>query len=77
MDVKFIQVLYLDPFPEELEKELKKAKKIIVIENNSKSPLSDLIAEHTGIKIKNKILKYDGMPFYCNELKQEIKRLLK
>ena len=54
-------------------------KKIIVIENNATSPLSDLLREKTGIKIedKNKILRYDGRAFLSDELNEEIKRRLK
>ena len=77
LDCKFIQLLYLDPFPKEIFKELKNAKKVIVIENNSTSQLSELIAEKTGFLIKDKILRYDGMPFYCNELKEELIKRLK
>ena len=29
------------------------------------------------IEPQNKILKYDGRPFFCDELKEEIKRKLK
>lgn len=74
----FLQVLYIEPFSKKIADELKKAKKIIVIENNSTSPLSQLIAEKTGIFIedKNKILRYDGRPFLADELKISIEKLL-
>ena len=71
-DYKFIQILFLEPFPKEILKELEQANKVIVVENNSTSQLSELIAEKTGFIVKNKILKYDGMPFYCNELKEKL-----
>lgn len=78
MDAKFIQILYLEPFPyEKIKKELEKAKKIIVIENNVSSPLSDLIREKTGIKIEDKILRYDGRPFLSDELNKEIAKKIK
>ncbi len=79
LDVKFIQVLYIEPFPREIKKEFEKAKKIILIENNSTGQLGNLISEKTGIFIqeKNKILRYDGRPFLADELKKEIKRKMK
>lgn len=77
LDCKFLQILYLEPFPEKIKTELNKAENVIVIENNSTSPLSSLIAEKTGILIKNKILKYDARPFLADELKKEIKENLK
>ncbi len=79
MNAKLIQVLYLEPFPEKLKSEIKNAKKLIVIENNSTSQLSGLIAQKTGIFTdeKNKILKYDGRPFFSDELNKELKKRIK
>ena len=79
LDCKFIQIIYLEPFSKKIKEELKKAKNLILVENNSNSPLSSLIAEKTGIFIeeKNKILKYDGRPFFYEALLSEIKKRLK
>jgi len=68
---KFLQVLYLKPFPD-IEKEINKAKKIVVVENNAIGQLGRLIREATGIKIENRILKYDSRPFKCDELAKEL-----
>ena len=78
LDCKFIQILYIEPFPEKIKKELEN-KNIILVENNSTAQLGNLIAEKTGIFIedKNKILRYDGRPFLCDELKKEIKGRLR
>ncbi len=78
LDVKFLQVLYLEPFSNKIKKEFI-GKNIILIENNATGLLGNLIAEKTGIFIedKNKILRYDGRPFLCDELKKEIERRLK
>ncbi len=72
LDVKFIQILYIEPFAD-IKKELEK-KNVILIENNATGLLGGLVAEKTGIFIedKNKILRYDGRPFLCDELKKEI-----
>jgi len=79
LDIKFIQVLYIEPFSTKIKEELKNSKKILVAENNSTSQLSKLMAEKTNIIIedKNKILKYDGRPFFSDEIAQEILRRLK
>lgn len=79
IDAKFIQILYLEPFSRKLKEELQKSKKILVIENNFTSPLSQLIAKKTGIIIddKNKILRYDSLPFLSDELSEEIKEKLR
>ncbi len=75
-NTKFLQILHIEPFPEKIKSILEKAKKIILIENNSTGQLADLIREKTGIKIpeKNKILRYDARPFLSDELKKEIKK---
>ena len=69
---KFLQVLYMKPISDEIRKEIEKADKVILVENNATGQLGRLIREKTGIAIKNRILKYDGRPFYSDELKEEI-----
>lgn len=76
LDVSAVQILYIEPFPEKISS-LIKGKNLILIENNSTGQLGKLIREKTGIEIKNKILRYDGRPFYYDELKGEIKKRLK
>jgi len=78
LDCKFLQILYIDPFPIELKKELEKSN-LILVENNATGLLNNLIGEKTGIFIedKNKILRYDGRPFLADELKKEISKRLK
>ena len=68
----FIQVLYLEPFPN--IKNLLENKNIILVENSATGQLARLLTEKTGIFIedKNKILRYDGKPFLSDELKREI-----
>ena len=77
LDVKVIQILYIEPFAVGVEKELKG--NLILVENDSRGSLADLIGEKTCIKIeeKNKILRFDGRPFFADELKEEIRRKLK
>ncbi|MGQ9788127.1 MAG: 2-oxoacid:acceptor oxidoreductase subunit alpha [Candidatus Hadarchaeaceae archaeon] len=62
--LKFVQVLYLSPFPEwEVSKYLKSAKRVLLIEGNMTGQLGSLIAEHTGFRINSTVLKNDGRPF--------------
>ena len=77
LDIKFIQILYIEPFPD-LKKEIE-GKNLILVENNATGLLGNLITEKTGIFIedKNKVLRYDGRPFLCDELKGEIERRLR
>ena len=76
-DFKFLQVLYLKPLSNEIRKEIRKANRIILVEQNLTGQLGRLIREKTGLKIEERILKYDSRPFSSNELRQEIKERLK
>jgi 2-oxoglutarate ferredoxin oxidoreductase subunit alpha len=69
---KFLQILYAKPLSDKIKKEMQKAKKVILVENNLTGQMGRLLREKTGISIKNRILKYDGRPFYFDELKKEI-----
>ncbi len=74
-DFKFLQVLYMKPLSNNIRKEMQKADKIILVENNSTGQLGRLIREKTGIKIENRILKYDGRAFKSDELRKELKKI--
>jgi 2-oxoglutarate/2-oxoacid ferredoxin oxidoreductase subunit alpha len=57
-------------------KYLEKAKKVVIIENNESAQFANLIKISTGFEIKEKILKYDGLPFSVEELKTQLERML-
>jgi len=71
-DYKFLQVIYMKPLSNQIKTEIEKANKVILIEQNLTGQLGRLIREKTGIKIENRILKYDSRPFNSDELKEEI-----
>ena len=48
--------------------QIQKAKNVILIENNVTGQLGRLIREKTGLKINNRLLKYDGRPYRSDEL---------
>ncbi|MFH1749542.1 MAG: 2-oxoacid:acceptor oxidoreductase family protein [bacterium] len=70
---KFLQVLYMKPLSDQIREEMKKAEKIILVENNLTGQLGRLIREATGIKIEKRILKYDGRPFLSDDLNKQLK----
>jgi len=73
---KFLQVIYLEPFPEEILDYIKKSKKFFIAENNSTGQLADLITRKLAIKIDDnqRILKYDCRPFTPKYIIDEVKR---
>lgn len=60
------------PFPGEAREILSKAKKIVVVENNSTGQLANLIIQETGQTVDKKILKDDGRPFFAGEIETKI-----
>ena len=75
MDVKLVQPLVVQPLPEKrLKKALKGAKRIICVETNATGQLAELL-KSAGVKVDEKILKYDGRPFSVEELRKGIKAL--
>ncbi|MFP4115983.1 MAG: 2-oxoacid:acceptor oxidoreductase family protein [Candidatus Aenigmatarchaeota archaeon] len=76
MGIKFLQIIYLEPFPEEVTDILEDAERTVLVENNSTGLLGDLITENTGHVIDKKILKYDGRPFHRDKLREKIKKVI-
>jgi 2-oxoglutarate ferredoxin oxidoreductase subunit alpha len=72
---KAIQIIWLEPFDENLFiKETKNAKKIICVENNFTGQLGKLIREKTGIKADS-IRQYNSMPFSADDLSIKLNKL--
>jgi 2-oxoglutarate ferredoxin oxidoreductase subunit alpha len=68
----FLHFPQVYPLPPETADYLKKAKKLMLIENNETGQFGDLIKLETGIDIRNRVLKYNGMPFSVEEIKKAI-----
>jgi 2-oxoglutarate ferredoxin oxidoreductase subunit alpha len=56
---------------------LSKAKRVVVVEGNATGQFAKLIKLHTGIDVKNRILKYSGLSFAVEEVAEELKKVLK
>jgi len=73
----FLQLVTLWPFPTKaVEAVLGKATRTLLVENNYTGQLGGLIREHTGTKIEEKLLKYDGRPIYPEEVYHRVKEML-
>ncbi len=73
LKVNFLHLNYVWPFPSQrVRAVLGRAKKILLVENNKTGQLGELIRQEAGIEIKNKLLKYDGRPFFREEIMQAI-----
>jgi len=60
---------WLYPFPTSAAKSiLAGAKRLVDVEQNATGQLASLIYEHTGIAITEKLLKFNGRPFFPEEI---------
>jgi len=77
INVNFVKVSYIHPFPTDgfLEK-MQQTKKTLVIENNYSGQFEGIVREQTGYTFHNRLRKYDGRPFYPEEIIEKVKSLL-
>ncbi|OHB62639.1 MAG: 2-oxoacid:ferredoxin oxidoreductase subunit alpha [Planctomycetes bacterium RBG_13_50_24] len=75
-DVALLHFKQVYPLPNETAEYLQKAEKTIIVENNATSQFAKLIKLHTGIDIDRKILKYNGLSFFVEELAEKLKEAL-
>jgi 2-oxoglutarate ferredoxin oxidoreductase subunit alpha len=75
-DVALLHFKQVYPLPDETAGYLKKAEKTIIVENNATSQFAKLIKLQTGIDIDKKILKYNGLSFFVEELAEKLKEAL-
>lgn len=75
-DTAFLHFKQVYPLPGQTSDYLKEARRIIIVENNATSQFAKLIKLHTGIEINDRILKYDGLSFYVEELTEKLNDLL-
>ncbi len=70
--LNFLHLSCLWPFPNmQVEQFIKSAKKVICMECNATGQLASLIKGQTGIEVES-LLKYNGRPFFPNEIIREI-----
>lgn len=74
LGLKAVQPLYLMPLPVEKIKKEVENKRVIVAEVNSTGQLANWLSWH-GIKVDEKILKYDARPFTVDEIEEKLKKL--
>ncbi|MGZ4908357.1 MAG: 2-oxoacid:acceptor oxidoreductase subunit alpha, partial [Halobacteriota archaeon] len=76
VDLGFLQVLYMSPFPSEPVRARLADKTVILIENNRGAQLGSLIKEHAQVRPHHTILQYDGRAFFADDLADRIREVL-
>ncbi|GAI14307.1 unnamed protein product, partial [marine sediment metagenome] len=75
-DVALLHFKQVYPLPSETKDYLHKAEKTIIVEGNATSQFAKLIKLNTEFDIKERILKYNGLSFYVEELTEKLNELL-
>jgi 2-oxoglutarate ferredoxin oxidoreductase subunit alpha len=75
-DTALLHFKQVYPLPDQTAGYLQKAEKTIIVENNATSQFAKLIKIHTGIDFDEKILKYNGLSFFVEELAEKLKEAL-
>lgn len=76
-DVNYIHLTWMNPFPaEDLAALLAKSSYVIDIECNFTAHMRSIIREQTGIRIDDTFLRYDGRPFYPEQIIEKVKSVL-
>ncbi len=69
ISINYLHFSYLWPLrTEKLVKFFEENKNVYLIEGNATSQLGNLIAQETGLVFKDKILKFNGRPFYVEDV---------
>ncbi len=79
MDEKigFLHLKQLSPLPERLKPFFDKAQKTITLEGNATGQLAKILSMTLNLSIDEKILKFNGLPFSVEEVKQKISDAIK
>lgn len=65
----------LFPFNKEVKNILKKAKKLVIVENNAVGQFANLITQEIGLSFAERILSCNGKPFSVEDLEEEFNNL--
>ncbi len=77
LGLRVVQPLCLLPFPrEEMLRALKGVEQVICVEVNLRGQLANWMS-YNGIRVDERIVKYDGRPFAVDELEKLVKRVIK
>ena len=76
-NVALLQIKLIHPLPSEILDILKKAKKVVILEENITAQLKQHIASVTGFLIPNEILKYNGRLVRYDEVADALDKIIK
>jgi len=77
LTVNYLQVTHLQPFPTRFVSEVfARAKATLIVEENISGQFEGLIREKTGAVCSHHLHRYDGRPFYPEQIYDKVKSIL-
>lgn len=77
ININILKISYLLPFAtDKVLEAFKSVKKTMILEGNKTGQFEGLIREKTGITFEHRFRKYDGRPFYPEEIVDKVKEVL-
>jgi len=74
LEIDFMHIPSIEPFPEnEVSSFINSHPKTLIIEGNKTGQLEGLIREKIGLTVTSNFRKYDGRPFYFEEIVEKVK----
>ena len=75
--VNYMHFIFMNPMDDKVVKNmLDKCNDTIILEGNATAQLRGIIRERTGFYIEKTYLKYDGRPYYMQDIYNEIKKIM-
>lgn len=72
--INYLHYEFILPFKGEILKQLvEEGRRLVLIENNQSGELGSYIKEQTGYEFNEKLLKYDGRPFFLEDILDYLK----
>ncbi|MDP2685497.1 MAG: 2-oxoacid:acceptor oxidoreductase subunit alpha [bacterium] len=76
-NVNFLHITWINPFPSEtVKKILTESKFVLNIECNYSGQMAGLIKERTGFEVNESMLKFNGRPFFSEEIIEKIREVV-
>jgi len=75
--VNYMHFIFINPLDEDVVKQmLEDCKDTIMLEGNATAQLRGILREKTGYYIEKTYLKYDGRPYYMQDIYNKIRKLM-
>ena len=75
-DVAYLYVRQVFPLSESLKKYFDQAENIVVVENNYTGQFANILNLELGVKANHKVNKFNGEPFFIDEINELLKEVL-